>query len=303
MKNASYYLAALGSFVIWGFISFCLKPLAIYEPLDILFYRIFTSAGLIGIVSFFIRLKTFKSQKALFKNLTAHQRKQTILLTLIGGLLLTANWFFYIYVMNTISIKTAAFAYLVCPILTTVLAGILLKEKLSAIQWMAVLFSAISCFILGMHSAVELGYSMIVALSYALYLISQRKNSYLDKFLMLTFQLLFSAILLLPFFPFYATTVSYQFSFYFLICILAIVFTITPLLLNLYALKAINSSTLGILLYINPLLSFIIAFLYFDEKISVTQLIAYSSILVSILIFNWKVIRTLWKNKNKEVAV
>ncbi|MBL0049112.1 MAG: EamA family transporter [Bacteroidetes bacterium] len=290
MKNVNYYLAAIASFVIWGFISFSLKPLHIYASLDLLFFRIFFAAGIISLFTFFLRPKNFLAQRTIFKKLTVKHRKQTVLLTIVGGLLLTANWFFYIFVMNTISIKTAAFAYLVCPILTTVLAGIIIKEKLSKIQWTAVAISAVSCTILGMHSAVDLAYSMIVAVSYALYLISQRKNVYLDKMVILTFQMLSSALLLAPFFPFFSSHVSYDASFYFQISILAVVFTILPLFLNLFALKEVNSSTMGILLYINPLLSFVIAFLYFDEQISAAQLIAYTCILISILVFNWKVI-------------
>ena len=290
MKNVNYYLAAIGSFVIWGFVSFSLKPLHIYAALDLLFFRIFFAAGIISLITFVLRPQNFLAQRTVFKKLSTEQRKRTIWLTLIGGLLLTANWFFYIFVMNTINIKTAAFAYLVCPILTTLMAGIILKEKLSRIQWMAVAISAISCAVLGMHSAVELGYSMIVALSYALYLISQRKNLFLDKLVILTFQMLSAALILLPFFPVFSSHSNFDTSFYLQIIILAIVFTILPLFLNLYALKEVNSSTMGILLYINPLLSFVIAFLYFDEQISAAQLIAYTCILISILVFNWKVI-------------
>ncbi len=292
MKRANYYLAAIASFVIWGFISFSLKPLHIYPSLDLLFFRIFFSAGIISLFTFFIRPKNFLVQRSIFKKLSTLEKRKTVILTLVGGLLLTANWFFYIYVMNTVSIKTAAFAYLVCPILTTVLAGIVIKERLTKIQWIAVGISAVSCTILGMHSAVELGYSMIVALSYALYLISQRKNIYIDKMVILTFQMLSSALLLAPFFPFFSSQVNYETSFYLQIIVLAIVFTILPLFLNLYALKEVNSSTMGILLYVNPLLSFVIAILYFDEKISAIQLMSYTFILFSILVFNWKIIST-----------
>ena len=285
-----YYAAAFSSFIIWGFISFCLKPLHIYASLDILFFRIFFSAGIISVVTFIFRSKNFREQLSVFKNLSKQLQLKTIILTAVGGLVLTANWFFYIYVMNNISIKTASFAYLVCPILTAILAGFILKEKLSPIQWIAVAISAISCAILGINSAVELSYSLIVALSYAFYLISQRRNIYIEKFVILTFQMLFSALILLPFFPSFSTQIPNEISFYILIIILAVVFTIIPLFLNLIALKAIDSSTMGILLYINPILNFTIAFLYFNETTSYTQLVAYGFILISVFVFNWKVI-------------
>ena len=56
--------------------------------------------------------------------------------------------------------------------------------------------------------------------------------------------------------------------------------------MNLYALQGVNSSTMGILLYINPLMNFVIALFYFHEPINKLQLIAYSLILLSVIVFN-----------------
>jgi chloramphenicol-sensitive protein RarD len=58
------------------------------------------------------------------------------------------------------------------------------------------------------------------------------------------------------------------------------------MLLNLFALKGINSSTVGILIYLNPLIAFTLAIVYYKEEITLTQILAYSLILVSIVIFN-----------------
>ena len=112
-SKTPYFVAALGSFIIWGFISFCLHPLHLYNSADILFFRIFFSAGIISLVTFALRSKNFKEQAVIFKNLSSQQKKQTVVLTVLGGILLTANWFFYIYVMNQISIKAASFALII----------------------------------------------------------------------------------------------------------------------------------------------------------------------------------------------
>ena len=290
-SKATAYAAAIASFVIWGFVSFCIKPLHMYASLDVLFFRLIFAASFLSVITFAFRFKNFRTQQKVFLALEKKQRNKTALLTAIGGLLLAANWFFYIYVMNNVSIKTASFAYLVCPILTAILAGILLKEKLSTQKWLAVFLSAVSCTVLGIHSAVELIYSLVVAASYSLYLISQKKNTHLDKFVTLTFQLLFSSLVLLPFFPSYSSQIPTEISFYVTISILASFFTIVPLYFNLVALKHIDSSTMGILLYINPILNFIIAYVYFNESTNPTQWIAYFIILLSVIIFNWKVIQ------------
>jgi chloramphenicol-sensitive protein RarD len=286
MKFSKYYLAAFVSFVIWGFFSLALKPLKSYPSLDILFYRVFLCAVIMLVISLFVRNKVLKDNIRKFQAMPTRQKRQVSMLTLGGGLLLTANWFFFIYVMNHISVKAGSFAYLVCPIMTTVIAFFVLDEKLSKWQWMAVLLSVLSCALLSYNSLADIAYSLIVALSYAFYLVSQRKNAGLDKFLVLTVQILFSALILLPFYPRYSAALPTAFSFYALIFVIGVLFTIVPLFMNLYALQGVTSSTMGILLYINPLMNFVLALVYFHEPINLIQIVAYSLILVSIIVFN-----------------
>jgi chloramphenicol-sensitive protein RarD len=288
MKLYKYYIAALAAFVIWGFFSLVLKPLEVYPSLDILFYRVFACAILMLVVSLLFRRKIWVQSKKVFGEMPLPQKRKVVLLTLGGGVLLTSNWFSFIYVMNHISIKAASFAYMICPIMTTVLAYFLLQEKLNRWQWSAVLLSVFSCLLLSVNNLSDILYSLIVALSYALYLVSQRKNSELDKFLLLTFQIIFSALILLPFYPHYSGALPAGTFFYGSILVIAILFTIIPLFLNLYALKGVNSSTMGILLYINPIFNFMLAIFYFHEEIHGIQIVGYCLILLSILVFNEK---------------
>ena len=287
MKNTKHYAAVLTANIIWGFFSFVLKPLAPWPSLDILFYRVFTSAILLVGISVIGRKKIGKADKRLYDALPAAGKKGLIAQILGGGLFLTANWFFFIYVMNHISIKAASLAYLVCPILTTVLAYFFLKERLTRGQWVAVGLSAGGCLLLAIHDLTDLLYSMVIALSYALYLVSQRKDYGNDKFLMLTMQVTFSALLLLPFYPAYRGPVPTAAIFYILIAVIAVCLTIIPLWLSLYALQRLKSSTVGIFLYINPLMGFVIAVTCFGEKVNLQQWVAYGVIVVSILLFNW----------------
>jgi len=288
--------------VIWGFFSLALKPIHHYPSLDILFYRVFLSVLLISGVNLFLRRKILIKDWNHFKSQSKSKRNKIIRVNVGGGLLLTANWFIFIYVMNHISVKAASFAYLVCPILTTVLAFILLKEKLSKWQWIAVGISLFGCVLLSFNSFTDIFYSLIVALTYALYLISQRKNTEVDKFVGLNIQLLTSGLILLPFFPAFSGPVPTQGLFYTCLIFIVILFTIIPLFLNLFALKGVNSSTVGIMLYINPIINFLLAVFHYDEKVTQIQLISYSLILISIVVFNEKLIfsRNLKEQKVSE---
>jgi chloramphenicol-sensitive protein RarD len=287
MRNTLYYLAAVAAFTIWGFFSLVLKPLATYPSLDILFYRVFFSATLLFLVSWLIRRRAWREQRSHFAALPAAQKKGLLFQLFGGGFFLTGNWFFFIYVTNQVSIKAAAFAYLVCPVLTTVLAWLILKEHLTKGQWGSVLLSAAGCGILAFHHLSDLLYSLIIAFSYAIYLVSQRRDFGADRFLLLTGQVLFAALLLLPFYPSARGALPTEARFYILITTIAIFMTIIPLFLNLYSLKGLKSSTVGILLYINPVLSFVLALTVFGERVDTVQVAAYGVIVVSVALFNW----------------
>lgn len=299
MPINKFFLSALLAFIIWGFFSLALKPLTDYASLDILFFRVFiATAFLLGINLFFRKSVVIEAKKT-FNELSKKKQKSAVIMTVIGGLLLVLNWFLFIYSVNHVSLQSASFAYIICPILTTVLAFILLKEKIDVWQWIAVGLCVISCLILSYGNFKDLIYSVIIALSFGLYLVSQRKNSDFDKFLILTIQMVISSTILLPFYPNYGGVVPADFLFYSLILIIVIVFTIIPLFLNLYALKGLNSSTVGILMYTNPLIHFFLAIFYFKESVSVAQIISYSLILISILVFNLTNFKNLRQNRVK----
>lgn len=286
MKFPKYYLAAVTAFIIWGFFSFGLKPLHSYASLDILFYRVFTCIILMVVINLAFRRSKLTETRNAFKAMPKPEQRRQWLFIAGSSVLLTANWGLFIFVMNQISVKAASFAYLVCPILTTVFAFIILKEKLTRIQWLAVAISFISCAVLSYNSLHDALFSIVVATTYAVYLIMQKRITMPDKFILLTLQIGITALILLPFYPIYSGTPPTDTLFYTYILIIVVVFTIIPMFLNLFAMKGINSSTVGILIYLNPLIAFALAVFYYKENIPFEELLAYSLILVSIVIFN-----------------
>jgi len=295
VKNkSSYYMAAVVAFVIWGVFSLALKSLTSFPSMDILYYRIFFAATILSIFNLAFGRKKIYAEIVNWQTNTKTDKRNTIFFTLIGGLLLTVNWFIFIYVTNHISIKAAAFAYIICPLITTLLAALLLNEKLKKFQWIAIGVIFCSCILLGFFSPYDALFSLIVALTYALYLISQRKNQVTNKLLVLNIQIVFAALVILPFFPVLVSDILKTDFFYWMIALIAVLFTIVPLLLNLYALKGLNSSTIGILLYINPIVNFFVAFFYYHEKTFWYQWVAYSLVIFSILFYNQKIIRNVF---------
>jgi chloramphenicol-sensitive protein RarD len=290
MPVNKYYLSAFSAFVIWGFFSLVLKPLHAYPSLDILFYRVFYATVLLLLINLLFRKEAVSNDWNALKSLTRKQRSRVIILTVTGGFLLIVNWYLFIFAMNHISLKSASFAYLICPILTTILAYLILKEKLSKWQWLAVALSLISCAVLSFGDIIELVYSLIIALTFAFYLITQRKNNQFDRFVVLTVQMLIASIVILPFFPKYSGEVPAESLFYILLTLIVVLFTIIPLFLNLYALKGMNSSAVGILMYVNPLINFTLAVVYFKEEVDLIQIVSYSLIVISVIVFNERIL-------------
>ncbi|MFC4209892.1 EamA family transporter [Pedobacter petrophilus] len=286
LNNFKYYLAAIVAFSIWGSFSLVLRPLQSYSSLDILFYRVFSCAVLMSVVSMIWKRKKMKENLERFIGLPVKKRNKILWLNIGASILLTINWFSFIYVMNHINVRATSVAYLICPVLTTVLAYLFLREKLNSSQWFAVLLSFTGCILLSYTSLINMLYSAIVGLSYACYLISQNKNDGFDKFLTLNIHIVLSAISLLPFYPFYSGPLPTQIQFYFYVEIIAILYTIVALFLNLYALSGISSSKVGMILNLNPIIAFILSITLYHESFSLITIIAYSIILMAVVIFN-----------------
>ncbi|MFZ4263342.1 EamA family transporter [Sphingobacterium sp. HJSM2_6] len=290
-----YYLSAMTGFLIWGTFALVLKPLGAFAALDILIYRVLFASVSILLACFLFRRKPTLQSIQYLRNSSSAERKKLLINILGSAILLGLNWFLFIYVMNNVSVNATSLAYLICPILTTVLANLFLKEHLNRGQWIAVGLSLISCIIMAYGHFVDLFYSFLIALSYAAYLVLQKNTFKLDKFFTLSIHILVSTILLLPILNFVDTETPKTDLFYLLIAVIAIFYTIVPLFLNIYALKGLDSSLVGILLYINPIISFCLAVWYYQEPINIYQISAFSLIILAICIFNI----SYWYEKRK----
>lgn len=295
--NAKYYLAVMSAFIIWGLFSLPLKAIENYASLDILLSRVLMASVLILAISLLFRRKISLENLRIFKNLNPQNRRRLIFLNLVSSILLAINWYLFIYVMNRISVNATSLAYMLCPIITTVLAYIFLKDRLSKVQWIAVLLSLMSCILLSIGHFMDVFYSFIIALSYAIYLILQKKNHQLDRFFTLTFQIVFGTIILLPLFSQQQELPEKGAYFYGIVFLIAGVFTILPMFLNVFSLNKLNSSTAGIFIYMNPVFSFLLALLYFKEEMDSVKIIAYSVVFFSVILFNLPLISQLIRPK------
>lgn len=289
-----YFLAALFAVVIWGFFSIPLRNIREYPSDEILHYRIFTSLLITWLFIALFRRKQLKTDIAYLRLEHITKRKKIIWLCLLSGILITGNWFTYIYAVNHVNLKSAAFAYMVCPLITAMGGFLILKEQLSSLKLIAIGIAVISILILAQGSLRDVLWSIFIAALYSFYLIIQKVMKGTDKFNMLGAHLIIATFLMLPLFLYHFKSLPDDTYFWLNIVIIAVVFTIIPLFLSLYALIGMPSSTLGIIIYLNPIVAFAVAFFYFHEGINPHQLYAYSLLLAAVVVFNWDTITKLF---------
>lgn len=301
-KKASfiYLLAAVGAAFIWGFLTIPLKRLHHlgYNSQQILYYRVLTSLILIWIYNIALRRKAIRADIQTLRALPANKRNKALLLLFCTGVAIMLNWFTYIYVVNHISVKVAASAYFICPLLTACSGFLILKEPMSKFKAAGLAIALISICILSTGSILNVAWAFVVAIFYAIYLVIHRVLTQFDRVNMLAVQLVIAAVLLLPFYVHDFKTFPVSIEFWANTTVIAALFTLAPLLLSLYALTGIPSSTLGITIYINPIVTFIVAFIYFNEGFEGSQLWGYLLLLISVFIFNWEIISDIFRRKS-----
>jgi chloramphenicol-sensitive protein RarD len=185
-----HYLSAVATFVVFGFISLPIRALHGYESGQLLYYRVaFALLCLVGIIAGF-RRDSLRRTLGQYRAAARPEKRKFVRNMLVGSAFLTINWLAFIYVLNHISVQTGSFSYLLCPIVTTLLGSLLLKEKLHVTQWIALGISATACALIGVDSLYNLSFSLFIATSYALYLITQRILRDYDRIVLLAVQVL-----------------------------------------------------------------------------------------------------------------
>lgn len=284
-------VSALAANIIWGFMSIPLRLLKSYNADQILYYRIIISFVISALLVIMFNKRKLKSDLSYLRSLQKKEYNGVVSLIFASGVLITLNWFAYIFVVNNINLKSAAFAYMICPLITALGGFVLLKEDLSKLKTIAIGVAIISIIILATGLIHEVLWSVVTAAFYAFFLIIQRRIKVINKLNMLAFQLIVALCLVMPLFFIFPQPFPTEGFFWINMFIISLFFTVLPLLLSMMALVSLPSSTVGILIYINPVVAFSVAFFYFEERIQVNQLFAYLLLIIAVIIFNFKIIK------------
>lgn len=281
------------AYVFWGIIPIYWKLLPMVDPLDILCYRIVWSFVFMIIYI----LVTKKWSLFLIEVKTVLQDKKKLVAIICAAILISVNWFTFIYTVSQGHVTQASLGYYMNPLVNVLLATLILKEKLSR-SGMIACGSALTGVLLLTIQTGEIPYApLIMAVTFSFYGLIKKGvtvSSYTGLTIE-TFVILPVALIYLIFFS-RQGFMHYEVSANLLLMGAGIV-TAIPLLLFAQAAKQIPYIILGFIQYVGPTLMLISALFLYHEPYSSEQFIAFGFIWVGIAIFTYGNIYTYRKEK------
>lgn len=276
-------LLGVTAYILWGIIPLYWKLLPTVDPLDILCYRIIWSfVFMVSYIWLTGRKEPFMVEvKKIYKN------KKQLVAIIAASLLISINWFTFIYTVSQGHVTEASLGYYMNPLVNVLLATIVLKERLSRFGIIACLLALTGVILLSIQTGTIPVASLIMAFSFSTYGLIKKSlpiTSYTGLTIETLVMLPVALIYLLGFsthgFMNYSGSVN---------CLLvgAGVVTAIPLLLFAEAAKRISYIILGFIQYVNPTIMLLFAVFVFHEPYTVNQFIAFGFIWLAIGVFTY----------------
>lgn len=277
--NKSGFIATLSAYIIWGLLPIYWKLLATVSSEEILAHRI--------VWSFIFLLLLLSLQKALPKFTEALKNPFTRRLFFLNGLIISMNWFIYIWAVNHNFIVEASLGYYINPIVSIVFGVFFFREKLSRIEWLAILLATIGVLILTIGYGKFPWISLALAFSFGFYGVVKKQRP-LESTVSLTIETLAPlpiAILFLGYMGISGQETFTSSPFVMIGLFLTGIITAVPLLLFGFGAQRIPFTVVGFLQFVAPTLSLAIGVLLYDEPFTRTHLIAFTFIWSAALVF------------------
>ena len=226
-----------------------------------------------------------RQQKVLLEVL---QQPKMMAFIFLASMALGLNWLSYIYAVSINHVIEASLGYFMSPLMSIALARVFIGERINRAQSFAVVLALAGVLWLAVLAGHIPWIALIISGSWSLYSLL-RKQAVLPIIPGFAIETLF----LLPFAVGYLIYLhslgEYRFfelpTHIILLIIGTGVITGYPLLFFAAAAKRIRHNTLGILLYINPSMQFLIGLLVFKEPFDSMRFVAYVLVWLAVIIF------------------
>lgn len=285
--------AAVGAYVIWGFLPLYLILVSSVPPFEFVGWRIIWTLPLC------LLIVAYRKQGGEVRRALADRK--TLALLLLSATLIAINWVVYVWAIQNGQVYAASLGYYINPLVNVLLGTLLLGERLTRLQWVAVAIAGIGVSLLLAGALTTLWISLTLAMSFGTYGLI-RKQVPVGSLPGLTIE---SAILLVPALGvawYYAQSPAGS-SFVqdvglSLAIMLGGALTAFPLLLFAIAARKLPYSTLGFIQFLAPSIVFILGLTVFGEELNFAQAACFACIWAAAAIFVWD----LWSRSRKPAA-
>lgn len=307
MKKTETQMGAIHagfSYFLWGLLPIYWKFLGAVPAKEILANRIFWSFIFMIVVLFFTKkwslfVRTLKG--------FAQNKKQMYALT-IASILISVNWFVYIWAVNSGHMIEASLGYYINPLVSILLGMLVLKEKLTIYQYVSFVLAAIGVLIISISHGQFPWIAMILALTFGLYGLAKKLIN-VDSAVGLTLETLVVAPIAAIYMCFLFNNGSNSFLNANLgtdfLLIGAGAATAIPLLYFAKGAQKIPLSLLGFLQYIAPTLTLLLGVFVYDEHFSKIQLLSFMFIWSALTIYSLSKTKLLsdfkWRKEKRAV--
>lgn len=274
--------AALGAYLIWGFLPLYLILVRTVPPTEFVAWRVIWTVPLCLLIA---------SGRQQIPEIAAALRNNTALVWLAASaMLIGANWLIYIWAIQAGEVLAASLGYYINPLVNVLLGTFALRERLSRRQWAAVAVAALGIAALLSGALTTLWISLSLAFTFSAYGLV-RKRVAVGALPGLTIE----TVLLLG--PALAVAIWYATSplgssfgrdaGMSLLIVLGGVVTAIPLWLFAVAARRMDYSTLGFIQFLSPTIVFVLGLIVFGENLHTAELIAFVAIWIAVAIFTW----------------
>ncbi|WP_026676250.1 EamA family transporter RarD [Fictibacillus gelatini] len=276
---------AAASYVLWGFLPLYWKAVKGVSAHEILAHRIIW-CFLFMILVLLISRRTGQlstSLKRLF-------RSWPIFLSVFASsLLISANWFIYIWAVNTNRVIETSLGYYINPLIVVLLGVFVLKEKLNRWQIISFFLAFIGVAILTIQYGHVPWVALSLALSFGLYGLTKKLAPF-DSVIGLTFETMF----VVPFAFIFLLYVQVKGTGAFMADAPSVSFllagagvaTALPLLCFAEGAKRITLAMVGFLQYIAPTIMLFLGIFVFNERFSKVQFVSFLFIWLALILFS-----------------
>src|SRR5690606_24752507 len=287
-ESARGFLYALSAYLLWGVLPIYMKAVAHIPPAEVVAHRVLWSVPVAGLVLLSLR-RTADIRRA-FRSL------RTLAMAALTAAIISANWATYVWAIAAEQTVEAALGYYINPLVSVCMGAVLLRERLSRIQLLAIGFAAAGVVVLTVEAGGLPWVSLVLAFSFAVYGFLRKtlpigpSQGFFLEVLILSVPALVYVVWLASEGTGHFTPARPADMALLLGCGPV---TAVPLLLYGFGAKLLRISTIGIMQYVAPTLIFLIAVLIFGEPFGGVRAGAFVLIWAALVIYTWPAVKNM----------